>query len=439
MPQSSFFAAGRTAAKKKAPLQAALKKTQNKSPAARCAVLALSAAFASAALPLSAAESSDGSRKEAAVPVIQKLERVVVVSRHGLRAPTQSQRKLEEWSEHLWPLWKVPEGFLTKKGFDQVRSLWALNRKQSPFAYSMCPDPKDVRIIADVDERTLATAAALNEGLYRACGYRIETSVLPASALFSPLKAKVCRIPDREDMALKLSEKTRDFAERFKDELASLNRITGVRFKPDIEAKVSKYKAGFDGGIDDAASAVEIFALEWGEFPKDEVAWGRLDWSGILKLMPLRVAVFSALNRDAEIAAIKGSALAKRVMDSLTDGARYTYLIGHDTNLANLGALFDLNWKLPERARNENTPGGYLTFEKWLVGDQEEIRVYYSALSPAQMNAEKVTEPVQTYEIIGPGQSFKDWKARAVRGLFSECIRTEGLQPVDVSQLPLKK
>ena len=98
--------------------------------------------------------------------------------------------------------------------------------------------------------------------------------------------------------------------------------------------------------------------------------------------MPIRVAVFSALNRDMEVARYKGSALANKIIESLDNGPKYTYLIGHDTNLANLGEIFDLNWKLPGRDRNENTPGGYLTFEKWAVNGQPEIRVFYSALSP---------------------------------------------------------
>lgn len=83
--------------------------------------------------------------------------------------------------------------------------------------------------------------------------------------------------------------------------------------------------------------------------------------------MPIRVAVFSALNRDMEVARYKGSALANKIIESLDHGPKYTYLIGHDTNLANLGEIFDLNWKLPGRDQNENTPGGYLTFEKWSV------------------------------------------------------------------------
>ena len=84
--------------------------------------------------------------------------------------------------------------------------------------------------------------------------------------------------------------------------------------------------------------------------------------------------------------------------------------------------MFDLNWKLPNRAKNENTPGGYLTFEKWLVNGEAEIRVYYSALTPEQMNAEAVTEPTADFEILPRGVKFDEWKKANSRFLFSKCI-----------------
>ena len=77
-----------------------------------------------------------------------------------------------------------------------------------------------------------------------------------------------------------------------------------------MRAKVSKYKVGFKGAPYDCSSITEIFALEWGQNPEKKVAWDQLDWNGILHLMPIRVAVFSALNRAMEVARYKGSALA---------------------------------------------------------------------------------------------------------------------------------
>ena len=352
----------------------------------------------------------------------EELQNVVVVSRHGVRSPTQSPEVLSEWSGKKWPDWGVRPGYLTPRGYYLVRRTWELNRKNALYVYGKCPKPEEVRIIADVDERTIKTAEALREGLYPNCGYSIQVTEKGRSPLFSPLKAKVCRIENPDALEEKLTEKTKDFSEIYGAEIAAVEKILGRELKGEMRSKVGKHKVGYKGAPYSAASITEIFALEWGQFADQKVGWDQLDWSGILKLMPLRVAVFTALNRDMEVARYKGSALAKKIIESLTNGPKYTYLIGHDTNLANLGVLFDLNWQLPNRARNENTPGGYLTFEKWLVDGVPEIRIYYSALSPEQIHAKEVTQPAVETEILPRGTKFEDWRIKYSRRVYNKCV-----------------
>lgn len=318
--------------------------------------------------------------------------------------------------------WPVAPGLLTPRGFYLVKATWELNRSRSPFTYGVCPKPEDVQIIADVDERTRKTAEALNEGLYPTCGYKVKVTSSARSAIFSPLKAKVCRINYPKELEEKLTQKVVGINEKFAAQMAGISKLTGHEFTGPMRAKVSKYKVGFKGAPYDCSSITEIFALEWGQNPEKKVAWDQLDWNGILRLMPIRVAVFSALNRDMEVARYKGSALANKIIESLDHGPKYTYLIGHDTNLANLGEIFDLNWKLPGRDQNENTPGGYLTFEKWSVNGQPEIRVFYSALSPEQIHAERVTQPTDDFEILPRGTKFDEWKTTYGRRLQSNCI-----------------
>lgn len=102
--------------------------------------------------------------------------------------------KLHGWADKKWPAWPVAPGLLTPRGFYLVKATWELNRSRSPFTYGVCPKPEDVQIIADVDERTRKTAEALNEGLYPTCGYKVKVTSSARSAIFSPLKAKVCRL-----------------------------------------------------------------------------------------------------------------------------------------------------------------------------------------------------------------------------------------------------
>lgn len=184
--------------------------------------------FALAAVPLccSAAQTYDTN----GLPVYQQLEKVVVVSRHGVRAPTQPQEKLDAWSDKTWPQWGVERGYLTPRGFSLIKETWELNKRIAPFVYSHCPKPSDVQIIADVDERTIKTAEALRDGLYPGCGYEVRLTKEGKSKLFSPLKAKVCKIEYPEELAQKLSDRAKDISKLYAKELAAVKKLTGHDF-----------------------------------------------------------------------------------------------------------------------------------------------------------------------------------------------------------------
>ena len=53
-----------------------------------------------------------------------QLVKVVVLSRHGVRSPTQSEETLKGWSTHNWPEWPVHRGELTPRGAALVTTLW---------------------------------------------------------------------------------------------------------------------------------------------------------------------------------------------------------------------------------------------------------------------------------------------------------------------------
>jgi 4-phytase/acid phosphatase len=205
--------------------------------------------------------------------------------------------------------------------------------------------------------------------------------------------------------------------------LEKLSEITDSPLSAAVAAEAYPNKIKLIGPLYKASSIVEIFALEWGEFPDRLPGWGRVTEKTLEEeFMPMRVAVFSSVNRDREVALYKGSALASAVLRALDGPEKYTFFIGHDTNLANLGAIFGLNWKLPGRAVNENTPGGYLIFEKWKVQGRVQIHIFYSALSPEQMRASVIEGRVPRMEIPIPTHSYRDWAASSAKKLLKSCI-----------------
>ena len=384
-------------------------------------------AYLVSALAISVCNSSFAQELIPGTLVYEELEKVVVSSRHGVRSPTQSAEMLASWSPRQWPEWGVEKGYLTPRGYGLVKGTWKQNRKISPFIFSQCPNPNEVEIIADVDERTIKTAEAISEGLFPQCGIKVKVTSAKHSKLLAPLKAKVCKIRHPDSLAEKLTQNSRGVSKVYAHEISLLNKVTEGNFSGEMVGHASKHKVGLSGGPYYGSSFTEILALEWGQWPDQIPGWGQMPWAEILKVMPLRVGVFSILNRDMEVARYKGSALGAKIIESLekAGGPKYTFLVGHDTNLANLGALFDLNWKQPDRMKNENVPGGYLTFEKWKVGNKEEIRVSYSALSPEQMHAPEVTLPPIETQILSKGIEFSQW-VRHYRGrLDSRCIAND--------------
>lgn len=355
----------------------------------------------------------------------ETVESVVVFSRHGVRSPTQKKKVLKTFSPKPWPHWSVSLGHLTERGYALVKTTWKLNAVNPLFRHDGCPKAENIEVIADTDERTQSTAKALLEGLYPGCKISVSVSKNEHSPLFSPLKAEVCSIENPSELAEKITRRAEPIPHEFSKELVLLGSIADASFTGADSGSASAYKVNLKGRLRDASSLIEIFALEWGEWPNRIPGWGRADKETIAALMPLRVAVFSALNRDEEVAAYKGSALAEKIISSLESGRKYTYIVGHDTNLANLGALFELNWQLPGRAVNENVPGGYLTFVKTNQGGKKNIRIFYSALSSDQMHSNHVTEPAVSAEVFSADGSFGEWAKRVRSRLIDRCISSD--------------
>jgi 4-phytase/acid phosphatase len=51
------------------------------------------------------------------------------------------------------------------------------------------------------------------------------------------------------------------------------------------------------------------------------------------------------------------------MLAALAGPARVTALVGHDTNVASLGGLLDMHWRIPGYAPDDPPPGGAIQFE----------------------------------------------------------------------------
>ena len=72
----------------------------------------------------------------------------------------------------------------------------------------------------------------------------------------------------------------------------------------------------------------------------------------------------NALNKvlQSKPVAVIGPGLGTQILalQPLTEKAKVTLIVGHDTNVANLGGLLDAHWQVPGLAEDDPAPGGAL-------------------------------------------------------------------------------
>jgi len=311
-----------------------------------------------------------------------KLERVVVVMRHGVRPPTRAEPLPAGEAAQPWPAWDVDWGYLTHHGAQAVARVGEFDRTTyagllSPILKNgACPTARDVRIVSDSDERTIKTAESYAAVMFADCTVPVDH--LPQGqkdARFSPDLSGLD--PATAQAAVQSALPAGGLAAvdaRYADDLKALTRILGCtqpacdlsRQPATLDAPKGKVK--LDGGLNTASTLSEILALEYAEGkPMTEVGWGRTSRAEISALLRFHALEYTLVSRPKPLADAGARALLSEIKRGLfaTDTARYTVLVGHDGNIAYIGGALDLHWQGGDFAQDDPPPAGALIFELW--------------------------------------------------------------------------
>lgn len=359
---------------------------------------------------------------------------VVALFRHGIRSPTPdfATKTADASSKDKWPdssEWKVmdrandcdsgyPWGYLTKHGQSVVQGLGEYygnfyNRVARPGGFNLY-------LWADaLNQRTRETAKALAAGFKKAVPNANVTvafaSPTPCALdpLFHPFKSQ-CGIPNGPDlkrfadeMATDEPEYLRRFQTQF-DELSNVLACFGQKqcSQPLLNLPDAANACGDPSTCSSplqwkqrfayASSASEAFLLEYAN-NMENVGWRRIDpkKTPVQDMLKLHEFYFDKTDRfirdnnqaDPDLASIDGANLSREILDQLlrkagmktmgscpraTAASDFVGLVGHDTNLASVGALLDFHWqfddpKLPADTvglpANDALPAGALVFE----------------------------------------------------------------------------
>ena len=359
---------------------------------------AATAAATAAGLPngpdVTAAGTAEG-RAPAAAPA-SDLVHVVILSRHGVRTPLSTDAELAAYAAGDWPQWPDKPGVLTANGARQMQAMGSYFRERYMAEGLLTGDPAadDPRIFvrSDCDERTIASAEALDRGLEPAAppaahhhpGGPPGVDRIHRDTLFGPTYAHLGH-PDEALLAASVAGQSGGDARLMVDQnraaFAVLERIlSGGAPLPAGRVPVLDAPAPGPMGADPVPVGLklaEAILLEYADgMPAERVGWGRLRRDDIMPLSALVVLGFGA-KRTYYASQVIGSNLALHTLATLRQAAggtpvdsafgrpgdRLTLLVGHDDNLIALGRQLGAHWQIPQGAMDVPMPGGAIVLE----------------------------------------------------------------------------
>ena len=357
-----------------------------------------------------------------------KLERVVVVMRHGVRPPTQSNEELAKYAAEPWPAWPVAPGELTPHGAETVRlmgeSLARVYRADGLLPAKGCPMAGGVSVWADgTDQRTRRTGEVLAASLAPGCQVKATWAApQPRDPLFAGSDAGACHAdPVAMQAAFAEADAKPDAQAPVGDALQRLQAILapdacrggkGTCFlnEPASGPKV----AGMVGRYGATSGLAEDLLLEYADGkPMKEVGWGRAKAADIADVMRLHDHTFDLLRDNAYFTSRRGAPMARAILAYLSGApvaggpqvgpaTRLLAFAGHDTNVALMGGLFGLKWRLPDEP-DYTAPSTALVLELWRAGGTAYVR------------------PVVYYETLDQLRTLKPGQARAMPLRFAAC------------------
>lgn len=349
---------------------------------------------------------------------------VLVLSRHGVRSPTHPT-ELQSYAAQPWPSWsETRPGYLTAHGAALMRQFGAYYRREYGPALGLgasgCPAAGSVFIWADVDERTKATGTAIAQGFAPGCNLAVGHASADNDSLFDPLPG-VGTVNKAESSASVLGSVGGTFSgvtSAYAAQFATMEHILGCpshgckeisTIPTSITNDGDGGLASLDGGLDMAGDVAENLLLEYVD-GHPVVGWGRVTHAQLLQIMQLHI-LGKHLEHNRYAARAHASNIMTHILQTLQQGAtgktvagtrvpssaRFVFLSGHDTQLAELQEMLGISWLVSGDQLNDTPPGGALVFEvrQPSAGGEAFVRTYFTQQSLDAMRAGRGENPLR--------------------------------------------
>lgn len=340
--------------------------------------------------------------EETDVPEDYTLEEVVILSRHNIRAPLSTAGSAVDLATpHEWTEWSSNASELSLRGgtleteMGQYFRKWLESEEFIPENWR--PQGEEVRFYANAKQRTIATAEYFGGGFLPVGNISIEThqEYDKMDPVFTPQLTFV-----NEAYAKDAEKQMKESLTDLTDEYALLSDVIDYTeskgyqsgeltdFRTDDMEFVLKENAepGTKGSLRQATSISDALVLQYYEEPDaTKAAFGNdlteEQWKDISEI---KDAYVDMLYTTPLIAPNVAHPLLQEIQKELNHpGRKFTFLCGHDSNLASvLAALKAREYTLPGAIESDTPIGAKLVFEKYADNAGKEfarVRLVYQS------------------------------------------------------------
>ena len=330
-----------------------------------------------------------------------QLSKVLVLSRHHIRSPMSGAgSELSKMTEHPWFNWTSGPSELSLLGGEletlmgQYFRKWLVGEKF--ISENERPTKRQMRFYANARQRTVATARYFASGMLPVANIKIEYKapfdqmdpVFTPGITFSSSAFKQQAFEEIAEMGGKkgirgIEEKLIPGYQIIENVLnLPASQFARERNMPhfrtdDLQISLEKgEEPSLSGSLKWATQASDALVLQYYEEPKDEkAAWGKkLTTQQWEKLSYIKDVYIDVLVTAPSVAVHVAHPLLKVMYKELSDKHRkFTFLCGHDSNLASvLAALRVVPYELPDAIEKKTPVGSKIVISKWVDRDGKE-------------------------------------------------------------------
>jgi len=346
-----------------------------------------------------------------------QLEEMVILSRHNIRSPLSGNGSaLGNLTPHSWFKWTSGPSELSLRG-GQLETMMGQYFRQrlvndGLMTENYLPKAGEMRFYANSMQRTIATAQYFSSGMLPVANVTIEHKYAPSKMdpVFNPqltfvsdaFRTRAMKeisamggskglqgINDKLDKEYRVLEKTLDLKDSPIAKKEGFNKFRNDDLK--ILLEVNKEPA-MKGSLKLANSASDAFILQYyEEADTTKAGFGHKlsqnEWEQIASVKDVYGDVlFTAPSVAVNVA---HPLLTEMNKELSAPGRKFTFLCGHDSNIASVLAALDVEeYNLPNSIEKKTPIGSKLVVEKFAGKDGQE----YAALSVVYQNTQQLRD-----------------------------------------------